>query len=1531
MKVDRVAYAGRDRLDVYLTERPDMEVVRSYVNVEPLRQGAVSFSYEARYNHRKGGYEPCLCVMGDFAHRTNVTLRIRRGFPVYGLTASSNVVIVAMEKDFSHTFRRKDEEPTVDFTDCGRYLPPMGRRTISLTSVNVSQIAADIRALPSANIVPMLALEEGIYDKIHRSWSSKDGFATDLSGVARQGKLIAANKLNEKEQLTLPIVPPEGSPSNGIFLISIANADAGRDKIQEEQCWWEENRWRHRIVCVTDLGLSVRRTEKGLYVWVTSLSAGKPVADVKVEVYSSANVLVAKGHANANGWCVCETVGAGEPFAVIVSKDDGSDRSFLAIRPSMNVEESVWKDGARPAYLSAGACTAFAWTERGIYRHEERIFFHALVRNGRGVAPSPFPVELQLIEPSADLYSHKTLMTDAYGAVSDATFSVPSDLPSGEWTFRLKMPGASGDVLGERKVRIEEFAPPQIRVGVAADRDVAPADFAFTVSAEHLYGGPARSLRCTGAVVFEDAAFSPSGWKGYHFGNPDRALKPSFRELPGATLDDTGCYRFAAPLWKDSGRPAALVKVTAQGTVFEDGGRPATARASTYCHYYPYYIGSTLGSWLRKPATGRPKVPVSCVAPDGRRLAVAKKLTVGIERLNSVYAYRHNDAGWATWDCTQVRETVTDDFELTTCAEGDAMLELPVDAAGDYVLTITDPETDVSFAQKFYLSDWGDDEVRAPLANPAAVTLSADKPFYRPGDVPRLVVKAPFAGAALVSVFRDDLLYARVVTLTHATSEIELLPVTAENAPYIDVKVSVIQSVKANAQHLAVRAHGEQTLPVRCAEDEIPVELAVHAAEGDIRNFSVEVTAAGAVATGAVAVVTVVDEGINLLTDEPTPDPIAWFARPRGAWNPLYDLYHRLLPVAGDDVLRANGIKTGGGFGAEMLGRVSPTPTRRFRPLVRWQKDVPLVGGRARVDFTLPEFAGEVRVTAVAYNSRATGAASVRRKVCPRLVMHPDAPRFVAPGDVFEITLPLANRSGADGEVTWRLEVDGDGSAGLHGAVPLRRDETTVVRRQVTAPAEPGQLRLTYTATGFGETHTATIELPVRPAAPWRETAGVEVLAPGAVYDRPQTPQFRYAFVDSPLAELRHAFEWLADYPYGCLEQTTSRIFPLIVADGLLDGVGLEAASNRAEYVAAGVKRVSSMIRQNDFVMWPDCTYAPWDREVSLYAAHFLVEAGQSGARLVPAVRERVMKFLGTWAMSGSNSVSAYACHTLALAGQPDMDRMLRLYDDRANLSLLSRARLARAFVKIGDRRRAGDLLANAAAPDSVKEAAFLTLALLELDPADARLNGLVAYLIAHRDKARLSWGTTESNAHALLALGAYYRAFPPEAGRRFVCWHKLELPDLDSCTNETSQIAITRTYRRPDGAVADLARLKRGDLVIVELRMKSFVTRDYSDLVIEDLFPGAFEPVRDGLAPGNLQWIEPHRPNWVMRSDARDDRMLVFSRKFHLEADEEVVFHYQVRVVSAGAYVVPGVAAEAMYQPELRARTGVDRLVVVD
>lgn len=1572
LEIRQVEYAGDDRMVVHFSKQPDMTVLREYLSVAPVN-GAVSLEY----NGSRG--TPRVIVKGDFLYRTNLTLRVRAGCP-----AVKGDSTLALGCDFVQTLRRKDAPPRVRLMDSGRYLPPGGARMLAIDSINVAKVHCAAAAIPAENIVQFLARENGEYVKgPYFSPSSGDSEDTeDLADTLVEWDVETCGRVNEHATSAFRLRTLPDAASNGVFLVAIRSGDLER----RDYRYWSDSRgemWNpnhYRIVCVTDVGLTVRQKGRNLIVWTTSLMTGNPIPTCTISIYGSNRRLLGEGQTDATGLCEVLCTDRADPFVVVARTADGKDTSFVCLAGRQSLDERWLPEGSREEFLAPDDVSAFVWTERDIYRHDEKMMLHVLLRNGRNRAPKPFPVELRLKDTHGRILQSQTIVSDALGAVAAETFTVPAERPSGRWTFEAAIPGTNGKVLGTHTVNVEEFAPPQIRVAVKSCGDLA-TNFSFRVSAEHLYGSPARGLRSEGAVVFTDVAFAPKNWEGWRFGNDALGLLPSFRRIPKQTLDEKGTAVFPAPLFADRGRPKAAVKVTSEGTVFEEGGRPARARASQVLHYYPFYVGTTLGGNVRIPEVGFAKVKVACVRPDGTRLPEIRKLKVAFERVENVYGCREDAQGWSTWTCDRIRVPMKVPVTtLETQAGGDVELEIPFRVDGDYAVTLTDEAAGTSFGSTFWLGSRGDDEVRAPLANPSEVTLTPDKMVYRPGDVPRILVKAPFAGWSLLTIMREGIVSTRVLKMNGATQEITLNPVETFWAPNVDISLSVVQSADNGGRHQTVRAHGRTTLAVRPWENEIPVQVKSSYKVGSLGGtLTADVTAISGAATGCVAVVTVVDEGIHLLTDWTTPDPVGEFAKPRSGNFSLHDLFENLLPVWDGDPMKVRGVKTGGGAGAEMLGRVSPVPTRRFRPLAQWQTTVPLTNGVGRAIFELPEFSGEVRVTALAYSAAAVGVGDVLQKVAPRLVLQPDAPRFAAPGDAFDLTVTLVNRSGASGEVKWQIQGEGPCTvedANLHTeTLAVNASLTRMVR--VHASEVPGEVVFTFTTEGLGERHVQTLHLPVRPAVAAREVSGTIMLNPGesrsfeisAEGAVPAAAVRQFTPNGSALASLVGALEYLADYPHGCLEQTSSRIFPLVTAGGFLNRLAVEGRlTNRTAYVEAGVRRVTSMIRAQDFVMWPDCAYAPWDREVSLYAAHFLIAAEQSGVKLNPVARNKVMEFLKGWSVSTNLAVSAYACHTLALAGAPASDRMLLLYDRRERLSSLDCARLARAFARSGDRMRAERLMITCAEmPATVKEGAFAILALLELDPSDSRLAPLVRYLETTRQPRRYSWGTTEENAHALLALAAYYRHHPPTegtpslvlvggdgretalvekrcetvrggekvsvvnrgTGTAWLTWRTIELPRAEAVTNEARVIRMTRTFLTPEGLPAPMDNVARGDLLIAQLTLESDGARSFNDLVVQDLLPAAFEPVLGGMDSSLYDWIGARDHAWVMRSDARDDRMLVFSRKFHLPARAKVVFRYPVRVVSSGDFVLPGPTVEAMYAPSIRSTVAPTRIVV--
>ena len=140
LAVERVDYDGDRQLSVVFSCQPDMEVVRNYIEIGPLIEGRPSFRYAAPYNSRTRDYEATVLITGEFAYRTNLTLRIRQGFPLRSRGGNPSAE-GSLANDFVHVFRRSDPKPSVTFGDGGSYLPPGGRQAIRVEAISVTNVA----------------------------------------------------------------------------------------------------------------------------------------------------------------------------------------------------------------------------------------------------------------------------------------------------------------------------------------------------------------------------------------------------------------------------------------------------------------------------------------------------------------------------------------------------------------------------------------------------------------------------------------------------------------------------------------------------------------------------------------------------------------------------------------------------------------------------------------------------------------------------------------------------------------------------------------------------------------------------------------------------------------------------------------------------------------------------------------------------------------------------------------------------------------------------------------------------------------------------------------------------------------------------------------------------------------------------------------------------------------------------------------------------------------------------------------------
>ena len=110
----------------------------------------------------------------------------------------------------------------------------------------------------------------------------------------------------------------------------------------------------------------------------------------------------------------------------------------------------------------------------------------------------------------------------------------------------------------------------------------------------------------------------------------------------------------------------------------------------------------------------------------------------------------------------------------------------------------------------------------------------------------------------------------------------------------------------------------------------------------------------------------------------------------------------------------------------QLQKRVNPISTQRFNLLAVWSGILKTDGnGEVKVPLNIPQFNGEVRLMAVAYTSDRFGSGESRMKVSEDLIMEPQVPRFLAPGDSLVMPVSLINTTGSKGSATVSIKVDG--------------------------------------------------------------------------------------------------------------------------------------------------------------------------------------------------------------------------------------------------------------------------------------------------------------------------------------------------------------------------------------------------------------------------------------------------------------------------------------------------------------------------
>lgn len=1169
----------------------------------------------------------------------------------------------------------------------------------------------------------------------------------------------------------------------------------------------------HRsLLQVTDLGLTAKLSKSGTLVWVTKLSTGLPVAVATVELMERGKVT--RSYAtDAQGFAVI-------PTSDFVPQFHGEARQVgLVVRHEgdwvVSSEANYvgpWQMPIYPELYETETQEAFLFTERGIYRPGDRVWVKGIVRehgDANGGAAGGLTVvsgrkyTVTLTDPSGNELGKYPVTTSAFGTFA-LQVTVPGSAELGTFTIRL---GQGKNELSSSTFAVAEYEPAEFAVNaqVSEPSFINGATARFSADAAFLYGSPVANAELYYTLSYDPAQFSvpnaddyDTSDDAYRWGIDSESQDSGILGEGQAKLDAQGQWTLSAPLKVPSqGGP---VNVRFETSVTDVSRKTLSGSALALVHPASFYLGiRRLEDWfVDAPGSVSPKI--GAFSTTGQRVA-GKSVSLELIHRRWSSVKQQWDGGYR-----QVYQRVDDVVgrcTLTT-ATTDQTCPLKLTEGGAYLIRANSKDEAgraVQASQEFYAIGGGRVAWRDDAQN-ATMDLVPNKKVYRVGETARVLVKSPFTrGEALVTVERAGIIERRKVTLSGATPVVEV-PITDQMRPNAYVSVHLVKTRDAKAAPAVV---GDELYRIGYAELRVDasdrvLQVAVTPKSPEVKpgapvEVDVLVRDVNGKPKSAEVTFYAVDEGVLMLTGYRAPDPAKRFTEPRPLQVATVETRADLARIFEPQGLQGSekGAEGGGGGGD---ARADFKQSAYFNPSLITDDQ-----GRARVKFQAPDNLTTFRLMAVAVSKDDRyGNGQSKVTVNKPLMARPALPRFMRAGDKFEAAVAVSTKGSASTTVDVSLEV---------GPGLVLRDEKTKqvrvtkegaqeVRFEVEAQ-QPGETHVQFAVAGANERDvvrlTRIIQSPAQleAVAAYGETKGADGQRLGKLEDvRGDVGGLDVVLSSSRLVGLDGSMEHLAEYPYLCSEQLSSRLLPLLPLRDLAKEFGFKAPANAKNFTGSTVRSLIER-QQSDggFGFWSESKAShPY---VSAYVLWALKLAERHGVVINDYVFNRGVGYLRSILNKPgedidllhehglSRDLQAFNAFVLAELGQPDLGAIERLSAGADGLGVPGQAWLLMAAAKAkapggirepllrrlessiainGNRavvQNGDDRVFDALLVSPLKLQAMVLSALLTENPNHPLAGKMVTELLLRRDGG--TWRTTQESAFALLALDQYWRA----------------------------------------------------------------------------------------------------------------------------------------------------------------------------
>jgi alpha-2-macroglobulin len=1100
-----------------------------------------------------------------------------------------------------------DRPPLIAFRD-GLVLPRQSLAGVPITTVNVERLHVTAYRVPD-RLVSQIRRDQLVE---RQAYSYELNQLRDAQGAkAWEGELVVTGAKNATVTTLFPLGQAIPQRRPGIYVLTAENA-AGRSKKHASADSDDEDTSDYQPqpvqwVIDTDIGLTTMSGADGLHVFARALGSALPLPGITLTLIARDNDELAKAETDADGHArfdpgLLRGPGGSAPVAVMAYGAEGDFTFEDVTRPVFDLSDRGVDGRALP-----GPVDAFLYTERGIYRPRETVHIVALLRDRMAEAMPGPALTLIARRPDGVEYRRATLADEAAGA-RHYDLALTETAAHGRWQVDAYL-DPKGDAVGHIEFDVQDFVPQRLKVELTATAPaITPGEaIPVDVTARFLYGAPGADLEGEAeATLMVDPAPFPD-FRGWRFGRQEEKLKEDAVQLTVEPTDADGHSKVSGQIEKppDSTQP---VKASIKVSIFEPGGRSTDTEISLPLRTKPLFIG--LRERFRdgrieedtEAAFDIAAVDVGgkAVARDGLHYALVREESeYHWYRSNNQYRYERT-----TFDVPIADGTVS----VTPDQPGEFKYRLPW---GYYRLTVTDAESGAASSVRFS-SGW-----RGDIAEdrPDKGEVSADKERYLPGDTAKLAIRPPTAGEGLLVIANDRVLTMRLVHVPAEGITIEV-PVTAEWGTGAYAIFASYKPLKGGTERAPARAIGVAWLPIDAAPRTLGVDLGAPDKVLPRQTVTLPITVKN-LSAGEKTYLTLaaVDEGILQLTRFESPAPTKFYFSKRRLALDIRDDYGRL--IAGDGPVGS--IRQGGdSIGGAALPVVPTRTVALFSGFVEVDAQ-----GHASVPIEVPDFEGELRLMAVVFDRHKVGEAEAHLTVRDPVVSDVVLPRFLAPRDQSRLSLSLHNLDGKPGE--YRAALSAEGTVAFPGEHERTLTLAAGERQLLAFPIAAGDVGIgTFTLHLSGPDGFAVDrqwQIAVRGAQDPITRTTVLTLASGkdAELSRdliqgylPETSSVSVSLATWRSLPISGVLRSLDRYPYGCIEQTTSRAFPLLYFNDVALLTHDKTDPGIHTRVQKAVERIVDMQRvDGNFGFWGP-SYPAYDW-LSIYALDFLFSARTQG------------------------------------------------------------------------------------------------------------------------------------------------------------------------------------------------------------------------------------------------------------------------------------------------------------------------------